>query len=122
MYAEWFIGTAGITSVSKFGTGAWWVKIPDAFSPIQYIDTTSIAIPTDGDIHGCLIQTMDTTTVGHVSHITPRRVTGYVTGDKWFRLTGDPAIGESGQDKLERLQTKVMLYYRDASEGGEITA
>lgn len=120
-YATWNIGTSGITSTSKFGlTAGWWVKIPDSFPPIMHIDTTSVAIPTDGDYNGCVVTLIDTTTVGHVVHTDKRGVEEFVYGDKWFRLRSDPAISNQGAGKVERMETIIQLYYRDETEGGTI--
>ena len=123
MYAEWNIGTTGVTTVTKFGVaGGYWAKIPDAFPPIQHIDTSSIAIPTNGDVHGCIITSVDTTTTdtGTVVRMAPARVAEYITGDKWFRFANQPAAA-TGAVTAGRQHTTVRLYYRDVTEVGPIT-
>jgi len=120
-YATWLIGTANITSTVKFGmTGGFWMKLPDSAPPLQFVQTSSIALPGDGDYRGCVVTCIDTTTVGHVIHTGPRQVSAYVKGDKWVRMVSDPALSFNGADKLERMYTRVELYYRDQQEGGSI--
>jgi len=120
-YATWLVGTSALTSAAGFGlTGGWWIKMPDSFPPIQYVQTTSIALPGGGDFRGLAMTLIDTTTGGHVVHQDARGIEEYVKGDRWFRARSDPAISNQGADKLERMFTRIELYYRDQAEGGDI--
>jgi len=126
-YATWFIGSTAITSAAGFGlTGGYWIKMPDSFPPIQYIQTTSLAKPTSGDYRGLVITVVEsTTTVSHIWDISSRGVEEYVKGDRWFRARSDPALSNragwiDAREAVKRVSTKIELYYRDQSEGGDI--
>jgi len=122
-YASWIIGTSGLTSAAGFGlTGGYWIRLPDSFPPIQFIQTTSIALPTSGDYRGMVVTHTDTTaTIGHMEHPDPRQVEEYVKGDRWFRARAQPALSNFGYDvQGDRMVTRIELYYRSQSEGGQI--
>ncbi|MFA5053059.1 MAG: hypothetical protein WC565_03305 [Parcubacteria group bacterium] len=121
-YACFYVGTSGCTSAAGLGlTAGWWVELPDAFPPIHHVSTTSVAVGSDGQFEGCLVTCYDTTTVGHTVHMTVRGIDEWAKGTKWLRFRSDPALSNQGADKVERLQTKIELFYRSEDEVGTIT-
>ncbi len=109
-FAEFELNNAYTTTQTLFGEAKQWVPVPAAFPPIQYISTSSIAYPADGDFMGCRIYN-DTTSAGY----TVAQIGGYLKGGKWLYFAGTGHITFSATGT-----TKVQLYYRSPNEGVEI--
>ncbi|TSA56692.1 hypothetical protein D4R42_03030 [bacterium] len=131
MYATWLVGTSEVTTVTKFGVAGHWAKLPDVFPPIEFINTTSVAIGVM-PYRGCIVTIVQTTTgdngPGPAIMTSDRRgVEQYVKGDRWFRLRSGPATlnalaVDTDNIDVQRVYTQIELYYRDKVDGGEITA
>jgi len=131
MYASWLIGTSAVTTVTKFGVAGHWARLPDVFPPIEFINTTSIALATM-PTNGCVVTIGETTTgangPGPIIMIRDRRgVEAYVKGDRWFRLRSGPATSnEAAVDPAgineQRVFTRIELYYRDSVELDSVEA
>jgi len=127
MYASWHLGTSEVTTTTKFGVEGYWAKLPDAFPPIQYIRTTSVAVPADGNTRGCIVTIVETTTgangYGPVQyHIDARGIIQYQTGDKWFLFRSRPDLRLNQEERPQIVYTQVQLYYRSSPEVGTIGA
>lgn len=129
-YAEWFVGTSELTSTSKFGVGGWWVKVPEKFPAIQYLEETSLNIGAE-QAEGFIVEMQLTTTgiggsttLSYVTETQRRGITSYLKGERWLRATSDPCLpNTAGPLAKEDIvgAVKLRLYYRSVGEGGEIT-
>ena len=111
-FADFPLPNAYTTTQTLFGGAYQWMKLPQAFPPIQYISTSSIAFPATGDFEGVLF-CADTTSAG----VTVAQVGGYIKGDKWFYLSG---AGHLPIPLAGIHASRVRLYYRAVGEGVEI--